>query len=149
MQVAFGTDHGGFDLKETLGQEIESLGHEGLDHGAFKYQPDDDYPDFAEAVARSVSEGLASKGVLLCGSGVGASIAAIKVPGVRASVCHDEYSARQGVEHDDMNIICLGARIIENELAKELIRVFLSAKFSGVERHKRRLGKVIDIENKA
>jgi ribose 5-phosphate isomerase B len=149
LQVAFGTDHGGFDLKDTLVQEIESLGHEVLDHGAFKYQPDDDYPDFAEAVARSVSEGLASKGVLLCGSGVGASIAANKVPGVRASVCHDEYSARQGVEHDDMNIICLGARIIENELAKELIRVFLSAKFSGVERHKRRLGKVIDIENKA
>ena len=149
MQVAFGTDHGGFDLKDTLVQEIESLGQEVLEHGAIKYQPDDDYPDFAEAVARSVSEGLASKGVLLCGSGVGASIAANKVSGVRASVCHDEYSARQGVEHDDMNIICLGARIIENDLAKELIRVFLSAKFSGVERHKRRLGKVIDIENKA
>ena len=149
MQVAFGTDHGGFGLKDTLIREIESLGHEVLDHGAFKYQPDDDYPDFAEAVARSISGGVASKGVLLCGSGVGASIAANKVSGVRASVCHDEYSARQGVEHDDMNIICLGARIIEGELAKELIRVFLVANFSGVERHKRRLGKVLNIEGKA
>ena len=106
----------------------------------------DDYPDFAEAVARGVASGQAQRGLLLCGSGVGACIVANKVPGVRASVCHDTYSARQGVEHDDMNVLCLGARIVGIELARELVAAFLTATFSGDERHRRRLEKVLSIE---
>ena len=147
MQVAFGTDHGGFELRVPVIEQIESLGHIVLDHGAREYQYDDDYPDFAQAVAKSVADGQAHRGVVLCGSGVGASIAANKVSGVRASVCHDVYSAIQGVEHDDMNVLCMGARIITADLAIELVEAFVSASFSGLQRHKRRIGKVLDIEN--
>ena len=120
-----------------------------LDLGAHTFDPDDDYPDFALAVAQAVALGQAQRGILVCGSGVGACIAANKVPGIRACLCHDTYSARQGVEHDDMNILCLGARIVGPELAEELVEAFLKAKFSGEARHRRRLEKVLAIEQQA
>ena len=145
MRVAFGADHGGFTLKSEL---IAGLGdvYEVLDLGANTFDPHDDYPDFSKAVAQLVASGRALRGVLVCGSGVGACIAANKVLGARACLCHDVYSAHQGVEHDDMNILCLGARVIGLELAKELVMAFLSACFSEEERHRRRLEKVLAIE---
>lgn len=145
MRVAVGADHAGFPLKAAVVDELERLGHEVLDKGAFDTAPVD-YPDYAEAVARAVASGEAERGVLLCGSGVGASVAANKVPGVRASVCHDTYSAHQGVEHDDMNVLSLGARVIGPEVALEALRAFVGARFSGEERHVRRLKKVLAIE---
>ena len=146
MRVAVGMDHGGFPLKEFILEEIRKEGHEPVDVGAFQLDPADDYPDFAEAVGQAILDGRAERGVLVCGSGVGACVAANKMKGIRASVCHDHYSAHQGVEHDNMNVLCLGARIIGPELAVDLIRAFLAAKFSGEERHVRRLGKVDAIE---
>jgi ribose 5-phosphate isomerase B len=146
VKVALGTDHAGFDLKNQVAMFLEHLGHEVVDVGAYSLDPDDDYPDFALAVARAVAEGRAERGVLACGSGVGASIAANKVVGVRAAMCHDTYSAHQGVEHDDMNVLCVGARIIGVELARELVTSFLNARFSGEARHVRRLNKVKAIE---
>lgn len=148
MRVAMGADHAGFDLKELLRPYIESLGHEVLDLGAFSEAPGDDYPDYAEAVGLALREGRADRGVLVCGSGVGVSVAASKMAGVRAAVCHDTYSAHQGVEHDDMNGLVMGSRIIAIELAKELVRSYLGATFSGEERHVRRLAKVKAIEAK-
>jgi len=145
MRVALGCDHGGFPLKATVIAEIERLGHEALDKGTFS-DAAVDYPDFAEAVGLSVRSGEAQRGIVLCGSGVGASVAANKITGVRAAVCHDTYSAHQGVEHDDMNVLTLGARVIGPEVAIELVRAFLSARFSGGERHVRRLNKVLAIE---
>lgn len=150
LRVAIGTDHGGFQLKTELlpwlkGQEQE---YEVLDLGAYKLDHSDDYPDFADAVAQAVASGKADRGILICGSGAGACIAANKVPGVRAGVCHDTYSAHQAVEHDDMNILCLGARVIGVELARELASAFLKARFSGEERHRRRLRKVLAIESR-
>ena len=145
MRVAIGTDHGGFALKAEIVAEVRSLGHDIVDKGTDSAVAVD-YPDFAEAVGLSVASGEAERGIVLCGSGVGASIAACKIPGVRAAVCHDTYSAHQGVEHDDMNVLTLGARIVGTELARELVRAFLGAKFSGEERHKRRLKKVLAIE---
>jgi ribose 5-phosphate isomerase B len=147
--VAVGADHGGFLLKAELVPWLQSQGYTVLDHGASKLDPVDDYPDFAEAVAQAVASGKAQRGILICGSGVGACVAANKVPGVRACLCHDTYSARQGVEHVDMNVLCLGARVIAVELAKELVTAFLNARFSSEERHHRRLDKVIAIESKA
>ena len=147
MKVALGTDHAGFDLKQQVAMFLEHLGHEVVDVGAYTLDPDDDYPDFALAVARAVVEGRAQRGVLACGSGVGASIAANKVVGVRAAMCHDTYSAHQGVEHDDMNVLCVGARIVGVELARELVTAFLNATFSGEARHLRRLNKVKAIES--
>ena len=123
--------------------------YEILDLGANTFDQADDYPDFALAVARSVASGQVQRGILICGSGVGACIAANKVPGVRACLCHDTYSAHQGVEHDDMNVLCLGARVIGLELAMELVKAFLSASFSGETRHRRRLEKVLAIEQQA
>lgn len=146
MIVALGTDHAGFPLKEPVAQLVRALGHEVLDCGAAVVLPDDDYPDYAAAVARAIADGRAQRGVLLCGSGVGASVAANKVRGVRAALCHDTFSAHQGVEDDDMNVLCLGARVVAASLAGELVRAFLGAKFSGAERHRRRLAKIAELE---
>jgi ribose 5-phosphate isomerase B len=147
LRVALGADHGGFSLKTELVSWLQTQGYEVLDLGAHALDPADDYPDFAVAVARAVASGKAQRGIIICGSGVGACIVANKISGVRACLCHDTYSARQGVEHDDMNILCLGARVIGVELAKELSLAFLQARFSDAERHQRRLKKLLDIES--
>jgi ribose 5-phosphate isomerase B len=148
MNVALGTDHAGFGLKATIADAIVAAGHTIVDCGAFELNPGDDYPDFAAAVARAVAGGLAWRGVLICGSGVGASVAASKVIGVRSALCHDTFSAHQGVEDDDMNVLALGARVIGPSLAVELVRTFLAAQFSGAERHRRRLEKIKAIESR-
>ncbi len=148
LRVVIGADHGGFDLKEELVARLKAT-FEVRDVGAQAVDPDDDYPDFAEPVARVVAAGEADRGIIVCGSGVGACITANKVPGVRAGLCHDSYSAHQGVEHDDMNVLCLGARVVAAELAAELVAAFLGARFSGEPRHRRRLGKVISLEQSA
>lgn len=147
MKVALAADHGGYPLKAEIAELVKSLGHEVMDLGAHQYDKEDDYPDFARYIGQAIQHGQADRGVLLCGSGVGASIAANKMKGVRAAVCHDAYSAAQGVEHDDMNVLCLGSRIIGGAVADVLVRAFLAAKFSGEERHERRLDKVIAIES--
>jgi ribose 5-phosphate isomerase B len=146
MRIVLGADHAGFEMKQSLLAYVRSLGHEVLDVGAHSSSNPDDYPDFAEAVGEAVGSGRAERGILICGSGVGASVAANKIPGIRAGLCHDTYSAHQGVEHDDMNILVLGSRVIGIELARELGRTFLGARFSGEERHARRLAKVRAIE---
>lgn len=146
MKIALAADHAGLPLKEEMAAFIASLGHEVLDLGAHGYDKDDDYPDFAENVGRAIQQGQADRGVLVCGSGVGASVAANKMKGVRAAVCHDAYSAGQGVEHDDMNVLCMGARIVGVALAQALVVAFLNATFTGEERHQRRLDKVLAIE---
>jgi ribose 5-phosphate isomerase B len=145
MRLVVGSDHAGFVLKQEIAEELRKRGHEVLDVGTCSTEPVD-YPDSAEAVGLAVTDGRAERGVLVCGSGVGASVAANKIPGVRACVCHDAYSAHQGVEHDDMNVLVLGGRIIGPALARELVLAFLGARFSGEERHVRRLGKVKAIE---
>jgi ribose 5-phosphate isomerase B len=145
MHISIGADHGGFQLKAVLADYVTQLGHTVQDVGTFGPEAVD-YPDYAEGVARSIRDGKTVRGILICGSGVGACIAANKFPGIRAAVCHDTFSARQGVEDDDMNVLCLGARIVGPGLAKELARTFLAAQFSGAERHVRRLGKVNAIE---
>jgi ribose 5-phosphate isomerase B len=146
MRIAVGTDHGGFSLKQAILAELEQAGHSVLDCGAKTLDPEDDYPDFARAVGEAIQRGEAERGVLICGSGVGASIAATKMRGIRACVCHDTYSAHQGVEHDDMNVLALGALVVGQALGRELVRAFVSAKFSGLERHARRLNKILEIE---
>jgi RpiB/LacA/LacB family sugar-phosphate isomerase len=146
MKVAIGADHGGFELKQTLSAVLQDGGHEVLDVGADSAQPGDDYPDFARAVGRAIIEGTAERGVLVCGSGAGAAIAANKMRGVRAALAHDTYTAHQMVEHDNANVCCLGARVIGPELAAEIVRVFVAARFSGEERHLRRLAKVAEME---
>ena len=148
MRIAVGGDHNGFTLKNALVALLEEMGHQVLDVGPERLDPADDYPDFADAVASEVASGKVERGIMVCGSGVGASVAANKVPGIRAAVCHDIYSAHQGVEHDDMNVLCLGARIIGSEVARELVTSFTSARFSGEPRHKRRLEKVRAMEKK-
>ena len=148
MRIAVGADHNGYALKKTMASLLRSLGHDVVDVGAHEMDPSDDYPDFAGALARTVASGEAGRGVMVCGSGVGASVAANKVRGVRAAVCHDTYSAHQGVEHDDMNVLCLGARIVGEEVAREAVQAFVSATFSAEERHRRRLEKVLAIEAK-
>lgn len=147
MRVAVACDHGGFPLKATVLRVVQEEGHEPLDLGAYNAQSSD-YPDYALKIGEAILSGKADRGILLCGSGVGACIAANKIQGVYAGVCHDTYSAHQGVEHDDMNVLCLGARIVGEELAKELVRAFLRAKFSQEERHVRRVQKVRKIEQK-
>ena len=147
MKIAVGADHAGFPLKASAIAELKSLGHEVLDKGTDSTEAVD-YPDYAQAVAEAVMRGDADRGLLLCGSGVGACVAANKVPGVRAATCHDTYSAHQGVEHDDANVLCLGARVVGENLALEIIRAWDGARFSEAERHKRRLGKVNAIEAK-
>ena len=146
MKIAIACDHGGYPLKAPMIQVIESMGYEVLDLGANEYDQDDDYPDFARYIGTAIQHKNADKGVLLCGSGVGACIAANKMDGIRASVCHDVYSAHQGVEHDAMNVLCLGSRIIGPQLAEDLVRAFVAAVFSGEARHNRRLEKVNALE---
>ena len=147
MRIALGTDHAGFDLRGKVGRLLEDLGHDVTDVGAHTYEAQDDYPDFARLVAGAVASGAVERGVLVCGSGVGASVAANKVAGVRAAMCHDTYSAHQGVEHDDMNVLCIGARVIGEELAREVVASFLGASFSGDERHVRRVAKIKAMES--
>jgi RpiB/LacA/LacB family sugar-phosphate isomerase len=147
MRIAVGADHAGFDLKQILVADLRQRGHEVIDAGTTSVDPVD-YPDFAEAVSKLILSGAAQRGLLICGSGVGASVSANKIPGIRAAVCHDAYSARQGVEHDDMNILVLGARIIGIELARQLAESFLAAKFTGEERHRRRLEKIAALEKR-
>lgn len=146
MKVAFAADHAGFPLRARVLAEVRALGHEVVDCGGSVPVPGDDYPDAALAVARAVVGGRSARGILVCGSGVGACIAANKVDGIRACMCHDSFSARQGVEDDDMNVLCLGARIIGEELAAEVVRAFLAARFSDAERHRRRVEKVREME---
>ncbi|HVB98373.1 MAG TPA: ribose 5-phosphate isomerase B [Candidatus Dormibacteraeota bacterium] len=147
MQIVVGSDHAGFDLKQDLATFVGSLGHAVSDVGAYSREPSD-YPDYAEAVGLAITEKRAKRGILICGSGVGASVACNKIPGIRAGTCHDAYSAHQGVEHDDMNVIVLGSRIIGSSLARDLVRIFLDARFSGEERHVRRLKKVLALEKR-
>jgi RpiB/LacA/LacB family sugar-phosphate isomerase len=147
MKVVIGSDHAGFKLKNAMGDLVRSLGHSVLDIGAFNENPSD-YPDFAEAVGRAVLDGRAERGVLICGSGVGASVAANKLIGIRAGICHDTYSGHQGVEHDNMNVLVLGSRVVGEKLAEDVVKAFLSAKFTNEERHVRRLAKIHAIEEK-
>jgi len=146
MRIALGTDHGGYSLKDAIMDELKKQGHTVIDCGANSYDVADDYPDFARAVGAAIQRGDAERGIVICGSGVGAAIAATKMRGIRACLCHDTYSARQGVEHDNMNVLALGARIIGDELARELVRAFVGAKFDGGERFQRRLNQVLEIE---
>ena len=146
MKIALGTDHAGFEIKEEIKSFLTSSNIDFVDLGASEFDALDDYPDFAKNVGYSIRNGEAQKGIIICGSGVGASITANKIKGVRAGLCHDGYSAHQGVEHDDMNVLCIGSRIIGIELIKEIIISFINAKFSAEERHSRRLQKLLDIE---
>jgi RpiB/LacA/LacB family sugar-phosphate isomerase len=147
MKISIASDHAGFSLKQEIASHLREQGHEVLDLGTNSTDPVD-YPDFAEAVGKSILEGKVKRAVLICGSGVGASVAANKIPGVRAGLCHDGYSAHQGVEHDDMNVLVLGARVIGVALAKELVDNYMRAAFTNEERHARRLKKVISIEER-
>jgi ribose 5-phosphate isomerase B len=147
MKVVIGSDHAGFQLKNAMGDVLRSMGNDVLDVGAFNENPSD-YPDFAEAVGRAVLDGKAERGVLICGSGVGASVAANKLPGIRAGMCHDTYSAHQGVEHDNINVLVLGSRVVGVALAHDLVAAFMGARFSNEERHVRRLAKVKALEIK-
>ena len=146
--IALAADHAGYELKELLKVYVTSLGYQVIDAGTHHPELPDDYPDWAEALAALITKGEAKRGILICGSGVGVCVAANKIPGMRAAICHDSYSARQGVEHDDMNVLVLGARIIGSELAHDLASNFLGAAFSFEERHVRRLAKVNAIEKK-
>ena len=147
MKIVIGSDHAGFQLKVAMGDLLRSLNQEVLDVGAFNENPSD-YPDFAEAVGKAILDRKAERGVLICGSGVGASVAANKLTGIRAAVCHDTYSAHQGVEHDDMNVLVLGSRIIGVKLAEDLVKTYLAAKFTNEDRHVRRLAKIKALESK-
>lgn len=147
MRIVVGADHAGFEMKQVLADYLRQRGHEVIDKGTDSDDPVD-YPDFAEAVSGVLLAGQAERGVLVCGSGVGASVSANKIPGIRAGLCHDTYSARQGVEHDDMNILVLGARVIGVEMARELVDHFLAAKFNGEERHRRRVEKIKALERR-
>jgi len=147
MKIVIGSDHAGFQLKTAMGDLLRSLNQEVLDVGAFNENPSD-YPDFAEAVGRAILDRKAERGVLICGSGVGAGVAANKLTGIRAAVCHDSYSAHQGVEHDDMNVLVLGSRIIGVKLAEDLVKTYLAAKFTNEDRHVRRLAKIKALESK-
>ncbi len=146
MRIGIAADHGGFSMKERLVQLLRDKGYEVTDFGAHRLDPEDDYPDFVIPLAREVARGKVERGIALCSSGVGASIAANKIPGARAALIHDDYSAHQGVEDDDMNIICLGSLVIGFAQACELLKSFLAASFSSAERHRRRLAKVAALE---
>ena len=146
MHVGICTDHGGFELKNQLAGKLRAAGHEVTDFGAFSLNPQDDYPDFVIPLARAVADGKVVRGVAVCGSGVGAAVCANKIAGVRAALIGDHFSARQGVEDDHMNIICLGGRTVGTELAWDLVQAFLAAEFSQAERHLRRLSKVAALE---
>jgi ribose 5-phosphate isomerase B len=146
MRVGIATDHGGFELKEELAAYLSQAGHEVVDMGAHKLTPGDDYPDFVIPLAQAVAAGRVDRGIAVCGSGVGASVCANKIPGIRAGLVHDHYSAHQGVEHDDMNILCIGGRVVGPVVAQELADAFLAARFTQEERHVRRLRKVALLE---
>jgi len=146
MRIAIGADHGGFPLNELILEELKKAGHEVLDFGTHDGAQPDDYPDYARLVGESLQRGEAERAILICGSGVGICVAANKMRGVRACLCHDTYSAHQGVEHDHLNVLCLGARVVGVELALELVRAFLAANFTGEERHARRLEKISELE---
>jgi ribose 5-phosphate isomerase B len=146
MRVGIASDHGGFDLKEELVAQLRTAGHEVVDFGAHCLSPDDDHPDFVLPLARAVVAGKVDRGLAICGSGVGASVCANKVPGIRAGLIHDHFSARQGVEDDHMNILCMGGRTVGPAVAWDLVQTFLGAEFSQAERHLRRLGKVARLE---
>ncbi len=145
MHIVVASDHAGYALKQDLVVYLVELGHSVQDVGAYGTEPSD-YPDYAEALCLAILDGSAERGVLVCGSGVGASVAANKLPGIRAAVCHDVYSAHQGVEHDDMNVIVLGSRVVAAFLAHDLVKAFLDARFTGEERHRRRLAKIDRLE---
>ena len=147
MRIALSADHAGYHLKQELAAGLVKQGHDVLDLGTHSTDPVD-YPDCAEAVAGAVTGGRADRGLIVCGSGAGVSIAVNKFPGIRASVCHDCYTAHQAVEHDDMNVLCLGARVVGGALAAEIVQSFLTATFSGEERHQRRLNKILAIESR-
>jgi RpiB/LacA/LacB family sugar-phosphate isomerase len=147
MRIVVGADHAGFDLKEVLAAYLRHRGHEVVDVGTNSDDPVD-YPDYAAALSQAILDGRAERGVLVCGSGVGSSVAANKIPGIRAGLCHNTYSARQGVEHDDMNVLVLGARVIGIEVARELVDSFLGAEFNGEERHRRRVEKIKALEKR-
>ncbi len=149
MKIAIAADHGGFSLKADLVTVLQQAGHDVVDLGAHEYLAGDDYPDYALLVGRAVQSGQAERGIVLCGSGVGACIAANKLKGIRAGLCHDTYSAHQGVEHDDMNVLCLGARIIGVEPAKEIVAAFVNARMDTKPQYQRRLNKVLAIEREA
>jgi len=146
-RIAIASDHAGFALKDEIAAQLRREGFSVLDLGTYTTDPVD-YPDYARAIGKAIQEGEAERGILVCGSGVGASVAVNKMKGLRAGLCHDTYSAHQGVEHDDMNVLCLGARVIGTELANELVSAFLAARFTGEERHVRRLDKVKEMEAK-
>ena len=146
MRVGIATDHGGFDLKEELVREIRGAGHEVVEFGAYRLNEGDDYPDYVIPLAQAVAAQEVERGVAICGSGVGASVCANKIPGVRAALIHDHFSARQGVEDDHTNILCMGGRTVGPAVAWDLVQTFLEAKFSQAERHLRRLGKVASLE---
>jgi ribose 5-phosphate isomerase B len=145
MIVAFACDHGGFPLKSAIVETIQEMGHEVMDFGIYQLESVD-YPDYTEKAGKALQKKEAQRAIVICGSGVGACISGNKIKGVYACLCHDTYSGRQGVEHDNMNMLCLGARIIGDELAREIVRTFLNAKFSKEERHRRRVGKIIKLE---
>jgi ribose 5-phosphate isomerase B len=147
MRVGIAADHGGFTLKEVMLPRLREWGYEVMDFGAYQLNADDDYPDFVVPLARAVAGGQVDKGLAICGSGVGASIAANKIPGVRAALVHEVFSAHQGVEDDNMNVMCLGGRVLGYALAQELIRAFLTARFADAERFRRRLAKVAALQN--
>ncbi len=149
MKIGLAADHGGFELKQKIAALLREAGHEVTDFGPSGLDPSDDYPDFVIPMARAVTEGRVERGVAVCGSGVGACVAAGKVPGVRAALINEVFSAHQGVEDDNMNVICLGGRVVGSALAWELVKAFLSARFTGAERHNRRLGKISAIEGGA
>jgi ribose 5-phosphate isomerase B len=146
MKIVIAADHGGFPLKADIVELLQQAGHEPIDLGAHEYIAGDDYPDYALLVGKAVQSGQAERGIVICGSGVGACIAANKMKGIRAGVCHDTYSAHQGVEHDDMNVLCFGARIIGVELAREIVLAYVGATFNTGERYRRRLNKVLALE---
>ena len=148
MKIAVAGDHAGFHLKNFVVRGLEGDGHDVVDLGAEELDPLDDYPDFAEKVAEAVRTERAERGIVVCGSGVGVCVAINKYPGLRAGVCHDTYSARQGVQHDDMNVLCLGERVLGQALALEIVGTFVDARFSADERHRRRLNKVLAIEER-
>jgi ribose 5-phosphate isomerase B len=147
MRIAIGADHGGFPLNERVISELAKAGHELVDFGTHDGSIPDDYPDYALAVGQAIQRGEADIGILICGSGIGAAIVANKLRGIRAAVCGDTYSGRQSREHDDCNVLCLGARVTGSELALEVVRAFVAARFTGAERHRRRLEKIELIEN--
>jgi ribose 5-phosphate isomerase B len=146
MKIVIAADHGGFPLKADIVELLQQAGHEPIDLGAHEYIAGDDYPDYALLVGKAVQSGQAERGIVICGSGVGACIAANKMKGIRAGVCHDTYSAHQGVEHDDMNVLCFGARIIGVELAREIVLAYVGASFNTGERYRRRMNKVLALE---